>query len=149
MAAWKGTPKYKARIISPNNTLVVTTTAYSATPNANGSFSANLSSATLYELPFEVTEAGNYIISFLNNGTGYDEFLLLECRVNVDQPAVIKGDVNEDGQVGIGDIIAVTNFMADSEQSGITLEQADVNEDGQVGIGDIIAICNIMAGEDM
>jgi hypothetical protein len=39
--------------------------------------------------------------------------------------------------------------MADSEQSGITLEQADVNEDGQVGIGDIIAICNIMAGEDM
>ena len=149
MAAWKGTPKYKARIISPNNTLVVTTTAYTATPNANGSFSANLSSATLYELPFEVTEAGNYIISFLNNGSGYDEFLLLECRVNVDQPAVIKGDVNEDGQVGIGDIIAVTNFMAEREQSGITLEQADVNEDGQVGIGDIIAICNIMAGEDM
>jgi hypothetical protein len=50
--------------------------------------------------------------------------------------------------VGIGDIISVTNFMANGEQSGITLEQADVNSDGQVGIGDIITIANIMAGNE-
>ena len=61
----------------------------------------------------------------------------------------IKGDVNGDGQVGIGDIISVTNFMANGEQSGVTFEQADVNGDGQVGIGDIITITNIMAGDDM
>ena len=59
---------------------------------------------------------------------------------------IIDGDVNGDGQVGIGDIISVTNFMADAEQSGVTLKQADVNGDGQVGIGDIISITNIMAG---
>ena len=57
----------------------------------------------------------------------------------------IKGDVNGDGQVGIGDIISVTNYMA-GEFNGITLEQADVNGDGEVGIGDIISITNIMAG---
>ena len=57
----------------------------------------------------------------------------------------IKGDVNGDGQVGIGDIICVTNFMAGTPGE-ITLEQADVNGDGEVGIGDIITITNIMAG---
>lgn len=60
----------------------------------------------------------------------------------------IQGDVNGDSQVGIGDIISVTNFMANGEQSGITLEQADVNSDGLVGIGDIITIANIMAGNE-
>ena len=59
----------------------------------------------------------------------------------------IKGDVNGDGQVGIGDIICVTNFMAGTPGE-ITLEQADVNGDGEVGIGDIITITNIMAGAE-
>ena len=59
----------------------------------------------------------------------------------------IKGDVNGDGQVGIGDIICVTNFMAGTPGE-ITLEQADVNGDGEVGIGDIIFITNIMAGAE-
>ena len=59
----------------------------------------------------------------------------------------IKGDVNSDGQVGIGDIICVSNFMA-GVPNGVTLQQADVNGDGQVGIGDIISITNIMAGAE-
>ena len=58
---------------------------------------------------------------------------------------VVMGDVNGDGQVGIGDIISVTNFMAGTSGE-VTLEQADVNGDGEVGIGDIITITNIMAG---
>ena len=57
----------------------------------------------------------------------------------------LAGDVNRDGQVGIGDIVAVTNFMAGSA-GDVTLMQADVNGDGDVGIGDIVAITNIMAG---
>ena len=59
----------------------------------------------------------------------------------------IKGDVNGDGQVGIGDIISITNYMS-GEPNGVTLEQADVNGDGEVGIGDIITITNIMAGAE-
>jgi hypothetical protein len=55
--------------------------------------------------------------------------------------------VNSDGQVGIGDIICVSNFMA-GVPNGVTLQQADVNGDGQVGIGDIISITNIMAGAE-
>ena len=83
MAAWKEKPTYKVRILNPSNAVVATTEVLTATPNANGNTAANLASATLYELPFEVTQKGNHVISFLNNGTGFDEFLLLECRVNM------------------------------------------------------------------
>ena len=89
MAAWKGTPQYKARILSASNQALATSTAYTATPNANGSTSANLSGAKLYELPFTVSQKGNYIISFIDNGSGFDEFLLLECRINQQVPSGI------------------------------------------------------------
>ena len=83
----------------------------------------------------------------LKAGGGDDKGLdVLLIYASEDAPEV-PGDVNGDGQVGIGDIISVTNYMA-GEFNGITLEQADVNLDGEVGIGDIITITNIMAGEE-
>ncbi len=85
MAAWKEAPKYKARIINASTGQVVATSeVFVAEPNANGSQSANLASATLHELPFTITESGNYVISFTNESrNGYfDEYLLLECTVD-------------------------------------------------------------------
>ena len=61
--------------------------------------------------------------------------------------ADLPGDVNGDGQVGIGDIVAVTNCMAGAEGS-VSQQRADVNGDGNVGIGDIVAITNIMAASN-
>ncbi len=58
----------------------------------------------------------------------------------------VKGDVNGDGEVGIGDIVAITNVMAGIESDPDVTARADVNDDGEVGIGDIVAITNIMAG---
>ena len=58
----------------------------------------------------------------------------------------LPGDVNADGQVGIGDIVAITNIMAGTETDEDIKARADVNNDSQVGIGDIVAITNIMAG---
>ncbi len=82
-AAWKATPKYKVSILNKSTGKAVATSAvHTAAPNANGSTSADLSSAQLHELAFDITEAGNYVIRFQNNGSGYDEFLLLECRIN-------------------------------------------------------------------
>ena len=63
----------------------------------------------------------------------------------IDQTTALRGDVNADGQVGIGDIVAITNIMAGTTLD-IPLYRSDVNADGQVGIGDIVAITNIMAG---
>ena len=59
---------------------------------------------------------------------------------------ILKGDVNGDAQVGIGDIVAITNVMAGIETNPVVVARADVNGDNQVGIGDIVAVTNIMAG---
>ncbi len=60
--------------------------------------------------------------------------------------STIKGDVNCDGQVGIGDIVAITNVMAGIETNPDIISRANVNGDTEVGIGDIVTITNIMAG---
>ena len=84
MAAWKGAPSYSAQIQKSNGTIVVEGDTYTATPNANGNTAANLRSAKLYELPFTITEAGNYLINFKCKSGGFDEYLLLECRIHTD-----------------------------------------------------------------
>ena len=87
MAAWKESPKYKVTIIEQaTGNSIATSQVYTATPNANGNSGANVTSAVNRELPFTVTNAGKYIISFTNesNSANYDEYLLLECRVNAE-----------------------------------------------------------------
>ena len=97
---------------------------------------------------YVVREAGVYDVTFkfspskFVNEPYYDQHVT--CIVADHQP--IKGDVNDDGQVGIGDIVAVTNVMAGIENDEAIKAGADVNGDGEVGIGDIVAITNIMAG---
>jgi hypothetical protein len=83
MAAWKGTPKYKASILSSDTgSTLITSAELTATPNADGSTTSNLSTAKKQELEFTVSQKGKYIISFQASGGGYQEFLLLDCRVS-------------------------------------------------------------------
>ena len=119
MAAWKGSPKYKARILSSTNVGVATTEALAATPNANGSTSANLSSSELHELPFEITESGKYIISFVNNGSGFDEFLLLECNIKSTGQTGI--DETTDRDIRPMGIYSVAGVRRESLQPGLNI----------------------------
>ena len=73
------------------------------------------------------------------------DFLTMSYTLGEGRFTSIKGDVNCDAQVGIGDIVAITNVMAGIEDDPGVKAHADVNGDGEVGIGDIVAITNIMA----
>ena len=53
----------------------------------------------------------------------------------------LKGDVNADGEVSIGDVVAVLNMMAE----GSTDAKGDVNGDGEISIADCVVVLNIMA----
>ena len=53
-----------------------------------------------------------------------------------------KGDINGDGYVDVGDIMAIINFMANPAADTSAF---DLNDDKQVDVGDIMAIINIMA----
>ncbi len=57
----------------------------------------------------------------------------------------IPGDVNEDGEVDINDVVAIINVMAGTAE----WPNANVNgdEDGKVDINDVVAVINIMASK--
>ena len=95
-----------------------------------------------------VNEAGVYDVIFKFSPTKYINEPYYDQHVTcvVTEPQAITGDVNDDGQVGIGDIVAITNVMAGLAGDDFPVANADVNGDGEVGIGDIVAITNIMAG---
>ena len=89
------------------------------------------------------------------SGSGADMVLHAVKFLPKDIADPIPGDINGDLEVGIGDIVAITNVMAGIFQAGLDEEainaikaRADVNGDGEVGIGDIVAITNIMAGNE-
>ena len=100
---------------------------HSATPNANGNSSANLAAAKTYELKFDIAEEGNYIISFKNNGSGFDEFLLLDCRLNSVIPAGIaemqNGGANDENVTAAGNaaVFSITGIALPTLQRGLNI----------------------------
>ena len=54
-----------------------------------------------------------------------------------EQPQLLRGDVDDDGNVGIGDISALIDYILINDETGINLSAADVDQDGNVGIGDV------------
>ena len=63
------------------------------------------------------------------------------------EPTYLRGDVNDDGQIGIADVTALIDYLLTGDATGIVLEAADCNEDGTVGIADATALIDyILSG---
>ena len=57
----------------------------------------------------------------------------------------VKEDINQDGVVNTADVVAIYNYIASGELSGIGGDVADVNQDGTVNAADIAALYNKIA----
>ena len=55
-------------------------------------------------------------------------------------PSVLIGDVNNDGEVSIGDVTALIDYLLGGTASNINLAAADVNSDSEVTIADVTAL---------
>ncbi len=76
-------------------------------------------------------------------GLAWDDSRLNEGLLFVVKATNKPGDVNEDGQVDISDIVAIINQIAGTA----TYRYADVNNDKNVDISDIVAVINIIAAQ--
>ena len=97
MAAWKNAPTYKAAITTLDGSAIATSNQLTATPNASGSTSANLSTAAENTLGFNITTKDNYVINF-SADAGYNEYLLLECSIKKDDTDRIIGILTQQPQ---------------------------------------------------
>ena len=106
---------------------------------------ANDNNAYLNEVSTNVREGGSLNFGLYKNTTisgdwcMFDDFQLFYLG----PVANLYGDVNEDGEVDISDIVAVINQIAGTA----TFRYADVNEDKTVDISDIVAIINEIASK--
>ena len=61
-----------------------------------------------------------------------------------DQYSYLRGDVNNDGEINIGDASALIDIILGSQADAATLMRCDVNGDGEVNIGDVASIIDIL-----
>lgn len=123
MAAWKGSPTYKAQILKSNGSVVKESSSQTAAPNANGSASANLSSAQTKTMTFTIAEAGDYIIKYqMTSSGGMQEYLLAGCSLHTvpDPSAIEQIDALDDDATLIFDLMG---RPAAEGQKGITIKQ--------------------------
>ena len=56
----------------------------------------------------------------------------------------MRGDVNGDGKVSIGDVTSLINYLLSSDASAVNTDAIDVNNDGKVSIGDVTELINML-----
>lgn len=63
------------------------------------------------------------------------------------QEQLLRGDVDQDGNVGIADVSALIDYLLSQDASTISRAAADVDQDGSVGIADASALIDyLLAG---
>ena len=70
-------------------------------------------------------------------------------NIKGDLSEFVKGDVNNDKEVGIADVTALINILMSNESPIVASDYppADVNEDGEVGIADVTSLVNILLAD--
>lgn len=66
-----------------------------------------------------------------------------KCTISDYVPAIIPGDVNDNGSVNIDDITALINHLLNNEVP-VNEANADVDNDGKLGIGDVTTLINML-----
>ena len=57
---------------------------------------------------------------------------------------LLRGDVNEDGNVSISDVTAMINYLLTDNTDGINLDNTDCNQDSSINISDVTTLINYL-----
>ena len=60
----------------------------------------------------KIVLTNKYIVSVYATKAGYEDSEVATAEISIEGGSGLKGDVNGDGEVGIGDIISITNIMS-------------------------------------
>lgn len=81
-----------------------------------------MSAAVCYELDVNITKEGKYIISFQNSGDGFNEYLLLECKLSNEDLVNISQIVDDADEDVIG-IYSIDGVKRSGLQKGLNILQ--------------------------
>ena len=61
-----------------------------------------------------------------------------------EEPEFIRGDVNGDGEVKIGDVSNLISYLLSGDATGINLKGADCDQNGEIKIADVTLLINYL-----
>ncbi|MBR1788424.1 MAG: endonuclease [Bacteroidaceae bacterium] len=105
--------------------------------------------STWQSYAYHLDVEGTIRLRFVCGGSNTKRVNLDDVRMThyvTEEIAMLKGDVNEDGQVTIADVTALVNIVL-GKSTDFNAAIADVNEDGQVTIADVTALVNTVLGK--
>ena len=133
-------------------------------------------SITSVVIPENVTSIGDYafsgctsLVGVTSNAViaptlGTDAFANIAENAKLDYPAdsdysswseyfsiksFILGDINDDGEVNVGDFASLVNIIFNSNTiDADTMAVADINGDGEVNVGDFASLVNLIFSSD-
>ena len=90
----------------------------------------------------DVTEAGTYDFVITFNADTKE----ITCTVTKHgaEPEGLRGDVNDDKDVSIGDVTALIDYLLSGDDTGLNLVNANCNLDEEVSIGDVTALIDYL-----
>ena len=74
----------------------------------------------------------------------HNRIVWMDEQFGFDPNAILRGDVNGDGNVNISDVTALIDYLLSGEASGIDTEAADCNQDGSINISDVTALIDYL-----
>lgn len=69
---------------------------------------------------------------------------LNSVKFNIVVNNVTKGDVNDDGEINVSDIVEIVNYIMGKPSAKFVEAAADANGDGEVNVTDIVFVVNII-----
>ena len=101
------------------------------------------------DLDFVPTATGEHsiVVAYYKDGQ-YIPFLAGSIDVKAERPAaILKGDVNADGQVNVTDAAVTVDYIIGKTPTYFNKEAADVNGDGDINITDVVIIVDAIIGK--
>jgi len=67
-----------------------------------------------------------------------------ELYIKIEEGSFTRGDVNMDGEIDVGDVIYLVNYLFEEGPEPVPWESGDVNCDGVVDIADVVYLINYL-----
>ncbi|MFO8066489.1 MAG: agmatine deiminase family protein [Bacteroidales bacterium] len=83
---------------------------------------------------------GNKTISLTINGDN----TLTKTDYIIVNPDYLLGDVNDDGEINVQDIVWLVNYILGNPDPNFNEDAADANQDTEINVSDIVAISNLI-----
>ena len=109
--------------------------------------SANYRNTQFYGMNLEYNPSYYYYVDYYGNPKSNTSTFLPKATFSYEKneaPQFLRGDVDNNGEVKIGDVTALINYLLSGDASEINLQAADCDQNGEIKIGDVTALINYL-----